>query len=120
MIELYHQSSSRVSKLITRAYSTSFSLGILGLKKKYRRPIYNIYGFVRVADEIVDSFHGFDKRTLLKRFWKETELALKEGVSANPVLHSFQETVNEYKIDSNLIDTFLTSMEMDLDDRTYA
>ena len=119
MIELYHQSSSKVSKLITRAYSTSFSLGILGLKKKYRRPIYNIYGFVRVADEIVDSFHGFDKRILLKRFWKETELALIEGVSPNPVLHSFQETVNKYKIDSKLIDTFLTSMEMDLDDRTY-
>ena len=119
MIELYHKTSFGISRLITRAYSTSFSLGILGLDKKYRASIYNIYGFVRLADEIVDSFHGFDKKTLLKRFWKETRLSIKEGISVNPVLHSFQQTVNQYKIDESLIETFLTSMEMDLEDRHY-
>tara|TARA_B100000780_G_scaffold271004_1_gene231447 strand:+ start:983 stop:1819 length:837 start_codon:yes stop_codon:yes gene_type:complete len=119
MIELYHKTSVRISKLITRAYSTSFSLGILGLEKKYRNPIYNIYGFVRLADEIVDSFHGFEKKTLLKRFWKDTHLALEEGISSNPVLNSFQQTVNFYNIDRSLIDTFLTSMEMDLEERNY-
>jgi phytoene/squalene synthetase len=119
MIELYHKTSFGISRLITRAYSTSFSLGILGLDKKYRASIYNIYGFVRLADEIVDSFHGFDKKTLLKRFWKETLLSIKEGISVNPVLNSFQQTVNQYKIDESLIETFLTSMEMDLEDRHY-
>lgn len=119
MIELYHKTSFGISRLITRAYSTSFSLGILGLDKKYRASIYNIYGFVRLADEIVDSFHGFDRKTLLKRFWKETRLSIKEGISVNPVLHSFQQTVNQYKIDESLIETFLTSMEMDLEDRHY-
>ena len=119
MMELYHQSSVRINKLITRAYSTSFSLGILGLNRALRNPIYSIYGFVRVADEIVDSFHGHDKAVLLKRFWKETHLALEEGVSTNPVLHSFQLVVHEFKIDQSLIDTFLASMEMDLEDREY-
>ena len=119
MIELYHKTSFGISRLITRAYSTSFSLGILGLEKKYRGPIYNIYGFVRLADEIVDSFHGYEKKILLKRFWKETRLSIKEGISVNPVLHSFQHTVNKYKIDESLIETFLTSMEMDLEDRQY-
>ena len=120
MMHLYHSSSDRINKLITRAYSTSFSLGILGLNRSLRDPIYGIYGFVRVADEIVDTFHGFDKATLLKRFWKDTHLALDEGVSTNPVLHSFQRVVNTYQIDRSLIDTFLASMEMDLDDRTYS
>ncbi len=119
MIELYHKTSFGISRLITRAYSTSFSLGILGLEKKYRAPIYNIYGFVRLADEIVDSFHGFEKKILLKRFWNETHLSIKEGISVNPVLHSFQHTVNHFKIDESLIETFLTSMEMDLEDRKY-
>ena len=119
MIELYHKTSFGISRLITRAYSTSFSLGILGLEKKYRGPIYNIYGFVRLADEIVDSFHGYEKKILLKRFWKETRLSIKEGICVNPVLHSFQQTVNKYKIDESLIETFLTSMEMDLEDRQY-
>ena len=119
MIELYHKTSFGISRLITRAYSTSFSLGILGLEKKYRGPTYNIYGFVRLADEIVDSFHGYEKKILLKRFWKETRLSIKEGISVNPVLHSFQHTVNKYKIDESLIETFLTSMEMDLEDRQY-
>ncbi|MDG1252968.1 MAG: phytoene/squalene synthase family protein [Schleiferiaceae bacterium] len=119
MIELYHQSSIRINKLITRAYSTSFSLGILGLNRALRNPIYAIYGFVRVADEIVDTFHGHDQAALLKRFWNDTHLALDEGVSTNPVLHSFQRVVNEFKIDRSLIDTFLASMEMDLEDRNY-
>jgi phytoene synthase len=120
MMDLYHRSSDRVNKLITRAYSTSFSLGILGLNKELRDPIYGIYGFVRVADEIVDTFHGHDQRALLKRFWAETHLALDEGISTNPVLHSFQNVVNTYQIDRSLIDTFLTSMEMDLEDREYS
>ena len=120
MMELYHRSSDRINKLITRAYSTSFSLGILGLNKSLRDPIYGIYGFVRIADEIVDTFQGHDKAKLLKRFWQDTHLALEEKVSINPVLHSFQRVVHQYNIDPSLIDTFLSSMEMDLEDRTYS
>ena len=119
MMHLYDQSSDRINKLITRAYSTSFSLGILGLNRSLRDPIYGIYGFVRVADEIVDTFHGHDKASLLKRFWKDTHMALDERVSTNPVLHSFQRVVHTYQIDRSLVDTFLASMEMDLEDRTY-
>ncbi|KRO69280.1 MAG: phytoene synthase [Cryomorphaceae bacterium BACL7 MAG-120322-bin74] len=120
MMELYHRSSDRINKLITRAYSTSFSLGILGLNKSLRDPVYGIYGFVRIADEIVDTFQGHDKAKLLKRFWQDTHLALEEKVSINPVLHSFQRVVHQYNIDPSLIDTFLSSMEMDLEDRTYS
>lgn len=104
-----------MSKYTTIRYSTSFSLGIKFLAKELQKPIYNIYGFVRFADEIVDSFHGYDKETLLNEFKKDTHLAIERGISLNPILNSFQETVNTYNIPLELIDTFLKSMEMDLD-----
>lgn len=119
MIQLYHETSFAISKLLTNAYSTSFSLGIKAFSKEYRDPIYAVYGFVRVADEIVDSFHEHDKASLIKNFREETFKAIKEGISTNPVLHSFQIVVNKYHIDLSLIDAFLKSMEMDLDKLSY-
>lgn len=119
MKKLFDELSYEVSKSTTKKYSTSFSLGILALKPSIRPAIYAIYGYVRLADEIVDSFHDFDKETLLERFKKETELALKEGISLNPILQSFQETVNTYQIDKELIYQFLHSMEMDLQKVDY-
>ncbi|RMD50157.1 MAG: phytoene/squalene synthase family protein [Ignavibacteria bacterium] len=114
MIDIYHNISEHGSKLITNAYSTSFSLGIKAFHKKYRQPIYNIYGFVRIADEIVDSFHGYNKKKLLQDFREDTLEAINSGISTNPVLNAFQKTVREYNIDFELIDAFLKSMEMDL------
>jgi phytoene/squalene synthetase len=105
--------------MTTKAYSTSFSLGILGLDKKYHDPIYAIYGFVRFADEIVDSFEGYPQKELLERFWKDTHLALDEKISLNPILNSFQQVVNTFEIDRDLIETFLKSMEMDLYKNDY-
>lgn len=119
MKALYDQISRRTSKLTTRAYSTSFSLGIRLFNEKFHYPIYAIYGFVRLADEIVDSFHEFDKKALLKEFREDTVLAIDRGISLNPILQSFQETVHDYKIEWPLIDRFLKSMEMDLDDLEY-
>lgn len=119
MLELYHKTSFEVSKLITKNYSTSFSLGIKLFKPELREPIYNIYGFVRIADEIVDTFEGYDKTKLMKQFRKDTFEAIELGISTNPVLHSFQKTVREYKIDLSLIDDFLKSMEMDLTEHYY-
>jgi phytoene synthase len=118
-MDFYTKTSIVTSKEITKAYSTSFSLGILGLSKPLRSPIYAIYGFVRVADEIVDTFHGKNQRDLLERFWSETDRAIDEGISTNPVLQSFQYVVNEYQIDRSLINTFLRSMEMDLKDQNF-
>jgi len=100
--------------LITKEYSTSFSLGIRVFDAKFRAPIYAIYGFVRFADEIVDTFENVDNRALLERFRKDTFLAIEEKISLNPVLHSFQRVVNEYAIDHHLITAFLDSMAMDL------
>lgn len=114
MKKLFDELSYEVSKSITKKYSTSFSLGILALQPALRPAIYAIYGFVRLADEIVDSFHDYDKEALLTRFKTETHQALKEGISLNPVLQSFQETVHLYKIDKDLIEQFLHSMQMDL------
>ncbi|WP_426478425.1 phytoene/squalene synthase family protein [Chryseobacterium sp. CBSDS_008] len=114
MKKLFDDLSYDVSKHTTKKYSTSFSLGILALKPSIRPAIYAIYGYVRLADEIVDSFHGYDKERLLKRLKKETYHALEEGISLNPILHSFQETVRRYDIDVPLINQFLHSMEMDL------
>jgi len=114
MKQLFDELSYSVSKIITKKYSTSFSLGILALKPNIRSGIYAIYGYVRLADEIVDSFHGYDREKLLRRLKIETDNALIEGISINPVLQSFQETVRKYKIDRSLIDQFLHSMEMDL------
>jgi 15-cis-phytoene synthase len=119
MEELYDNTAFRISRIITRAYSTSFSLGILFIKKQVRKDIYAIYGFVRLADEIVDTFHSFDKATLLERFKSDTYKAIDEKISLNPVLHSFQKTVNAYAIDRELIDQFLHSMEMDLYKQEY-
>ncbi|MCD9014075.1 phytoene/squalene synthase family protein [Parachryseolinea silvisoli] len=114
MKQLFDHVSIRCSRLTTKAYSTSFSLGILCLGKGLRDPIYSIYGFVRFADEIVDSFQDYDKVTLLARFREETYRAIDEGISLNPILNSFQHAVRQYQIDRELIDQFLHSMEMDL------
>ncbi|MGB7527222.1 phytoene/squalene synthase family protein [Sphingobacterium cellulitidis] len=114
MKQLFDELSYSVSKITTQKYSTSFSLGILSLKPSIRSAIYAIYGYVRLADEIVDSFHGYDKEKLLSRLKAETYLAIHEGISLNPILQSFQETVNLFKIDLILIEKFLHSMEMDL------
>lgn len=119
MKQLFDELSYSVSKLTTQKYSTSFSLGILALKPSIRYAIYAIYGYVRLADEIVDSFHDYDKEKLLNRLKIETENALQEGISLNPILQSFQQTVNQYKIDKKLIDQFLHSMEMDLQKIDY-
>jgi 15-cis-phytoene synthase len=113
-MDLYTKTTLECSKVITEHYSTSFTLGIKTLDKRFHLPIYAIYGFVRYADEIVDTFEGFDKKTLLSRFKSDTYTAIEEGISLNPVLHSFQLIVNKYKIDHELIESFLHSMEMDL------
>ena len=104
-----------MSTLTTKRYSTSFSLGISFLQKDLQKPIYAVYGFVRFADEIVDSFHGFDKAELLADFKKQTYDAIEKGISLNQIFNSFQWAVNKYRIPHALIDTFLDSMEMDLD-----
>ncbi|RYF76545.1 MAG: phytoene/squalene synthase family protein [Cytophagaceae bacterium] len=119
MMSLFNQTALECSKLITERYSTSFTLGIKTLDKKYHLPIYAIYGFVRYADEIVDTFHDYDKQALLDRFRADTYLAIEEGISLNPVLHSFQLIVRQYNIERDLIDAFLRSMEMDLHQHDY-
>jgi phytoene/squalene synthetase len=119
MKALFDSVSIQCSRLTTRAYSTSFSLGILCLEKKLRDPIYAIYGFVRFADEIVDTFHGYDKQSLLNRFRDETYQSIQERISLNPILNSFQSTVNQYGIEHELIEQFLKSMEMDLYIKSY-
>lgn len=119
MKQLFDELSYSVSKITTQKYSTSFSLGILALKPSIRNAIYAIYGFVRLADEIVDSFHEYDKEKLLNRLKIETQHALEEKISLNPILQSFQETVHKYEIDTILIEQFLNSMEMDLQKIDY-
>jgi phytoene/squalene synthetase len=116
---VFDQISYDTSCLTTKRYSTSFSMAIRLLGKRFREPIYNVYGFVRFADEIVDSFHGYDKSTLLRRFEEDTFLAIDEKISLNPILNSFQQTVNKYEIDHSLIHTFLKSMRMDLDQQQH-
>jgi phytoene/squalene synthetase len=119
MKALFDHISQRTSKMTTRAYSTSFSLGIRLFSRKFHEPIYAIYGFVRLADEIVDTFHAYNKVELLAEFRRDTELAITRGISLNPILQSFQLTVNKYNIEWSLIDRFLKSMEMDLEDIQY-
>lgn len=119
MKSLFDQVSVKCSKLTTREYSTSFSLGIYFLKNNLRNPIYSIYGFVRFADEIVDSFEGYDKKYLLQKFKDETYQAIENRISLNPILNSFQQVVHQYGISHDLIETFLKSMEMDLDKVNY-
>jgi phytoene/squalene synthetase len=120
MKALYDEVSVKCSKLTTNAYSTSFSLGIRFLAKDLRNPIYAIYGFVRFADEIVDTFHGYDKKQLLDTFKADTFRAIEEGISLNPILNSFQKVVRHYNIDHDCITTFLRSMEMDLYKEDYS
>ena len=118
-MHLFSKTTFECSKLITQRYSTSFTLGIKTLDKSLHMPIYAIYGFVRCADEIVDTFHEYDKALLLERFRKDTFLALEEGISLNPVLHCFQEVVHTYGIEPELIESFLHSMKMDLNHSKY-
>jgi len=115
MKELFDKASLQCSKVVTRSYSTSFSTGIYFLDKEFKNPIYAIYGFVRFADEIVDTFHQYKKSDLLKEFKDDTFKAIEEKISLNPILNSFQWVVNKYKIPLELIELFLKSMEMDLE-----
>ncbi|TDG36190.1 phytoene/squalene synthase family protein [Pedobacter changchengzhani] len=119
MKEIFDKLSTQCSEMITKRYSTSFSLGIYFLNPKLRQPIYSIYGFVRVADEIVDSFHNFNKELLLSRFRRDCFEAIEDGISLNPVLNAFQHVVNKYHIERELIELFLDSMEMDLKQEEY-
>lgn len=119
MKQLYDELALRTSKMVSKAYSTSFSLGIFCLDKNYHDPIYAVYGFVRYADEIVDTFHEFDKHYLLNKFEADTYEAIEMGISLNPILHAFQQVVNEYQIENALIATFLKSMRMDLTKDVY-
>jgi phytoene/squalene synthetase len=120
MFNLFEETAADVSKRITQAYSTSFSLGIKTLSKKYHEPIYGIYGMVRYADEIVDTFHDFDKKYLLEKFKRDTFEAIEQKISLNPVLFSFQKAVNEYQIPLPLIEAFFKSMESDLYETEYS
>jgi 15-cis-phytoene synthase len=114
MPKLFSDVSFEVSKLVTSSYSTSFSLAVKFLQSDLRKAIYSIYGFVRFADEIVDTFHDYDKKFLLDKFEKDYYEAMEHGISLNPVLNSFQETVKKYKITDDLIQAFLKSMKIDL------
>lgn len=118
-MKLFHDLSLQCSKATTEMYSTSFSSAIKLLHPGMRTPIFNIYGFVRFADEIVDTFHEFDKDLLLREFKKQTYDAIERKISLNPILHSFQVTVNQYNIDHDLIEAFFRSMEMDLYQMNY-
>lgn len=118
-MKLFTETCLKCSKIITESYSTSFTLGIKTLHRRFHMPVYGIYGFVRFADEIVDTFHSHNKRKLLQDFKEQTYNAIDTGISLNPVLHAFQEVVNTYKIEIEFVDAFLKSMEMDLDDQVY-
>jgi phytoene/squalene synthetase len=120
MKSLFDDVSLQCSKLTTRAYSTSFSLGIYFLNKNLHNPIYSIYGFVRFADEIVDSFEGYNKKYLLEKFKAETYEAIENKISLNPILNSFQQTVHHFNINLELIEIFLKSMAMDLEKINYS
>ncbi|TVR42373.1 MAG: phytoene/squalene synthase family protein [Bacteroidia bacterium] len=119
-MDLYTSNALKCAEITTKNYSTSFSMGVRTLNKKYRPAIYAIYGFVRFADEIVDTFHDQDKASLLKEFRQQTYDAIDKKMSTNPILHAYQWAVNTYAIDRELIDAFLFSMEMDLDKKTFS
>jgi phytoene synthase len=119
MKEMFDKLSVECSKITTQRYSTSFSLGIYFLNKSLRNPIYSIYGFVRLADEIVDSFHDYDKEYLLRKFREDCFESIEQGISLNPVLNAFQQVVNQYNISHDLVNLFLESMEMDLKEKSY-
>ena len=117
--EHYENICAKLSKKLTISYSTSFSLGIKVFAPEFRGPIYSIYGWVRIADEIVDTFHGTDKKYLLNKFKEDTYEALENKISTNPVIHAFQKVVHRYNINNELIEAFLKSMEMDLYENSY-
>ena len=119
MKTIFDHVSYRCSKIVTTSYSTSFSMAVKMLAPSIRQDIYNIYGFVRFADEIVDTFHDYDKATLFDRFEEDLNNALKDRISLNPILNSFQATVHQYDIDRDLIEAFMTSMRMDLTKKVY-
>jgi phytoene/squalene synthetase len=119
MKKAFDEVSIKCSKIVTRHYSTSFSLAVKMLDKSIRNAIYSIYGFVRFSDEIVDSFHEYDKETLINDFEKDYYRALESKISLNPILNSFQHTVKKYEIDNDLIQAFLTSMKLDLKKSEY-
>lgn len=117
--ELFDKLSVRCSRATTHLYSTSFSLGIKCFSKELRDPVHTLYGFVRLADEIVDTFHDYNKAVLLQRFKDETHQAIEEKISLNPILNSFQSTVHRFGIEAELYDQFLKSMEFDLTKSSY-
>src|SRR5215212_1912448 len=119
MMHLFYKVSHECSRITTETYSTSFSSAIRLLHKDLQRPVYDIYGFVRFADEIVDTFHSHDKSALLEQFRQETYLAIERRLSLNPILQSFQATVHAFGIEKALIDAFFNSMEMDLQKQQY-
>ena len=114
MKELFDSVSNDCSKLVTKSYSTSFSLAVNMLSAEIRKDIYNIYGFVRFADEIVDTFHDYDKEQLMIHFERDYYLSKEQGISLNPILNSFQQTVNKYNITDEMVQAFLKSMKADL------
>jgi len=120
MKQLFDDVSVACSKITTTSYSSSFSLGIYCLKKPIRNPIYSIYGFVRFADEIVDTFHEYNKEELLAEFREETWKAIERGISTNPIINSFQQVVRENNIDHELIECFFSSMETDLHKQVHS
>ncbi|TDU34458.1 phytoene/squalene synthetase [Gelidibacter sediminis] len=119
MKQLFDTVSHRCSKAVTNSYSTSFSLATKMLANSIRQDIYNIYGFVRFADEIVDSFHDYNKQSLFNRFEEDLELALEQKISLNPILNAFQETYHKFNIDKHLVDSFMESMRLDLHKSDY-
>jgi phytoene/squalene synthetase len=119
-MDLYRKNNLDCSRITTRNYSTSFSLGVRMLSSRYREGIYSIYGFVRYADEIVDTFFEQDQRTIFEEFRQETFKAIDRGFSINPIIDSFQMVVRKYSIDRELIEAFLLSMEMDLSTEVYS
>ena len=119
MKSLFDDVSEKCSKVVTQSYSTSFGLATKMLSSSIRPHIYNIYGFVRFADEIVDTFHNYDKNELLEKFDNDLRYSLKNKISLNPILNSFQITVHKYNIDIDLIDSFLKSMRWDLEKKDY-
>ena len=119
MKSIFDKVSNDCSKLVIKRYSTSFYFSSSLLSKTIRQDIFNIYGFVRLADEIVDTFHEYPKQELLEDFEKELWRSVDNKISLNPILNSFQHTVNKYSIPNNLINSFLSSMKMDLEKKEY-
>ncbi len=117
--KLFDDISKNISKIITNMYSTSFSFAIRLLNKRLHDPIYAIYGFVRLGDEIVDSFHNYNKKKLMQEFRDSTKNAIADHISINPIIHNFQEIVHKYEIEWEIINDFLESMEYDLEEKTY-